>query len=199
MRAPRLAPLPPERWSGALRAFLDGSRADGPGREPLFGTLAHHPAVAAAWLGLARTLTHEGTLSARDRELVVLRTAHRLGGAFVWSRHRAHAVERGRLSAAEADATARPTDGCAWPAQDAAVLEAADALVDRADLPDALWARLSADRSPRQLVELLVLAGQCAMVCTLLRTLRTPPDPQCDRGPAPAPLHGPPDGRRPAP
>lgn len=93
--APRVPPLPPSEWPAPLRALLADSQKDGAGRVNLFGTLAHHPALAHAWLSLARVLTHEGTLGDRRRELVVLRTAHRLGGTFVHERHRTQAARAG--------------------------------------------------------------------------------------------------------
>ena len=68
---PRIPPLPPAEWPPVLRSLLADSRQDGPDRENLFGTLAHHPVLAHAWLSLARVLTHEGTLGHRRRELIV--------------------------------------------------------------------------------------------------------------------------------
>ncbi|GAA1913888.1 hypothetical protein GCM10009837_43250 [Streptomyces durmitorensis] len=178
---PRITPVPPEQWPPALHAVLDASRKDGPGRINLFGTLAHHLPVAEAWLALARVLTHDGTLSARDRELTILRTAHRLGSAFVHDRHTSQAGPAG-LRPDETAATAAPLEAHAWDPDDLALLRTVDALADRADVPDAAWERLARRLRSDQLVELLVLAGQSAMMCMTLRTLRTPPD-----GPGAAP------------
>ncbi|MEU5999346.1 MULTISPECIES: carboxymuconolactone decarboxylase family protein [unclassified Streptomyces] len=172
---PRIAPVPLEQWPSTLRAVLDASRNDGPGRVNLFGTLAHHLPLAEAWLALARMLTHDGTLSARDRELVILRTAHRLDCAFVHDRHAARARPAG-LRPDETAATAAPLDAHGWGSDDLVLLRAVDALADRADVPDALWQALARRLRSDQLVELLVLAGQSATMCMTLRTLRTPPD-----------------------
>ncbi|MFF3212725.1 carboxymuconolactone decarboxylase family protein [Streptomyces sp. NPDC002886] len=174
-RPVRIAPLPPERWTPALRELLAGSAQDGPGRVNLFGTLAHHPALAHAWLSLARVLTHEGTLSSRQRELVVLRTAHRRGGSFVFDRHRAVAADAG-LDSGEVAATAAPLAEHPWSAADLALLETSDALAAGEQLPQPLWDRLAAGLRPDQLIELLLLAGQCATMCATLGALHTPPD-----------------------
>ncbi|WP_406376097.1 hypothetical protein OG788_41620 [Streptomyces sp. NBC_00647] len=56
-RPVRITPLPPERWTPELRGLLAGSAKDGPGRVNLFGTLAHHPELAAR-LALARPGPH---------------------------------------------------------------------------------------------------------------------------------------------
>ncbi|MFD3759167.1 carboxymuconolactone decarboxylase family protein [Streptomyces sp. NPDC058622] len=171
----RIAPLPPEQWPPELHDLLAASHKDGPGRVNLFGTLAHHPALAHAWLALARVLTHEGTLPHRQRELVILRTAHSRGGSFVYERHRAVASDAG-LTPPETSATAAPPASHPWAADDLALLEACDALAAGAPVPPALWDRLAAALRPDQLIEFLILAGQCATMCATLGVLHTPPD-----------------------
>ncbi|MFD4561275.1 ferredoxin [Streptomyces sp. NPDC058469] len=172
---PRIPPLPPAEWPPVLRSLLADSRQDGPGRENLFGTLAHHPVLAHAWLSLARVLTHEGTLGHRGRELIVLRVAHRLDASYVHRRHRTPAEDAG-LTAAEIDATAADLATHPWQPEDRALLEAADLLAANSSIPEGLWDRLAGVLSPEQLVELLVLAGQTATMCTTLNTLNTPSD-----------------------
>ncbi|MFJ2744846.1 carboxymuconolactone decarboxylase family protein [Streptomyces sp. NPDC087440] len=171
--------MPYDQWPQALRDVLDGSRKDGSGRVNLFGTLAHHLPLAEAWLALARVLTHDGTLTARDRELVVLRTAWRLDCAFVHDRHTGQAALAG-LTPAETAATAVPLDAHPWQPDDLALLHTVDALAAHEDVPDAVWQRLADRLRTDQLVELLVLAGQSAMMCMTLRTLRTPQDDSLD-------------------
>ncbi|WP_262059406.1 (4Fe-4S)-binding protein [Streptomyces sp. STR69] len=174
-RTPRIPPLPPAEWPPVLRSLLADSHQDGPGRENLFGTLAHHPVLAHAWLSLARVLTHEGTLGHRRRELIVLRVAHRLDAPYVHRRHRTPAADAG-LTDTEIDATAADLDTHAWAGEDRILLEAADLLTANLPLSDGLWDRLARALRPEQLVELLVLTGQTATMCTTLNVLRTPSD-----------------------
>ncbi|WP_170155945.1 carboxymuconolactone decarboxylase family protein [Umezawaea tangerina] len=170
----RLAPVPRTLWPRPLQDVLEGSRADGEGRENLFGTLAHHPPLAYAWLGLVRLLTHDGLLPARTRELAVLRTSHRLGSAYVWARHAEHAAPLTGLTGAETAAVGGPVADHLWSAADRAVLEAVDELVADADLSDDVWDRLSAVLDEPRVVELLMVVGQCATAGMALRALRTP-------------------------
>ena len=170
---PRIPPLPAEEWPPALRDLLGESSQDGPGRVNLFGTLAHHPPLAEAWLRLAQVLTHQGTLAVRDRELAILRTSHRLCCDFVRARHEAHARSAG-LTAADVAATASPDlSAHPWHPADLAVLRTADHLAEQAEVPEPLWQELSGRLRAEQLVELLLVIGQCAMACTTLNTLRT--------------------------
>ncbi|MEV2231864.1 ferredoxin [Streptomyces phaeochromogenes] len=133
------------------------------------------PGPAHAWLSLARVLTHEGTLGHRRRELVVLRTAHRLDAAYVYERHRTPAAQAG-LTAAEIEATAADPHTHPWAPEELVLLQACDLLAANAPVPDGLWDRLARALRPEQLVELLVLTGQTATMCTALNVLRTPSD-----------------------
>ncbi|MCX5085804.1 carboxymuconolactone decarboxylase family protein [Streptomyces sp. NBC_00401] len=190
---PRIPPLPAEEWPPVLRDLLGASSQDGPGRVNLFGTLAHHPPLAEAWLRLAQVLTHQGTLAMRDRELAILRTSHRLGCDFVRARHEEHARLAG-LTTADVAATASPAlSPHRWHPADLAVLRTADLLADHAELPEALWQELAERLRAEQLVELLLVIGQCAMACTTLNTLGTPPD-----ATSPVPSLASPKGRLPA-
>lgn len=177
---PRISPLPPAQWPPSLRSLLADSHQDGPGRENLFGTLAHHPVLAHAWLSLARVLTHEGTLGHRRRELIVLRVAHRLDAPYVHRRHRTPAATAG-LTSAEIEATAADPDSHAWTDEDRTLLAAADLLAANIPVPQGLWDRLARALRPEQLVELLVLTGQTATMCTTLNVLRTPSDNEAPR------------------
>ncbi|MFF2502094.1 carboxymuconolactone decarboxylase family protein [Streptomyces sp. NPDC058067] len=176
MLTPRIPPLPADQWPPALRDLLGASSQDGPGRVNLFGTLAHHPPLAEAWLRLAQVLTHQGTLTMRDRELAILRTSYRLGCDFVRARHEEHARLAG-LTGADVAATGSPDlSAHPWHLADLAVLTTADHLARRRELPESLWRQLADRLRAEQLVELLLVIGQCAMVCTTLNTLGTPPD-----------------------
>lgn len=124
----RLAPVPQSQWPQPLQDVLENSKADGTGRENLFGTLAHHPPLAYAWLGLARLLTHDGLLPARTRELVVLRTSHRHGSAYVWARHENHARQTG-LHPNEIAAVGAPVADHPWSPDERAILAAVDELL----------------------------------------------------------------------
>jgi ferredoxin/alkylhydroperoxidase family enzyme len=189
---PRIPPLPQDAWPPALRELLHASRQDGPGRENLFGTLAHHPPLAEAWLRLAQVLTHEGLLDPALRELVMLRVSHRLRSPYVRARHEGHARDLGVPPAAVAATAADGPDAYDWSAREAATLRAVDLLAVGTALPEPLWRELSGMFTAPELLELLVLVGQCAMVCTTLNTLNTLNAPHTPH--TPHALHAPGDG-----
>lgn len=81
----RLAPLPADQWDDTARKALSAMRdAD---TNHALSTLAHHPALAKAFLRFNIHLLTSSTLPPRIRELAILRVAHRRNCAYEWSHH----------------------------------------------------------------------------------------------------------------
>jgi alkylhydroperoxidase family enzyme len=122
----------------------------------LFRTVAHNPRVLGRWRGGA--LLDKGSITLRQRELVILRTTARLGAEYEWGVHIAFFAAKAGFSEAERAATVHAGPE-AWSGAEAVLVRIADALVDDATLSDALWAEAAAAFSPAQLVEILSLVG----------------------------------------
>jgi alkylhydroperoxidase family enzyme len=108
-----------------------------------------------------------GDLPARDRELVVLRTAWRSGCEYEWAQHVLIGARAG-LSEDEMSRVAQPGLAGPWPARDAALLQAADEIADQADISEETWAELCAVYSQAQVMELVMLAGFYRMTAGFL-------------------------------
>jgi alkylhydroperoxidase family enzyme len=152
---PRLAPLDPPYAPEVAAEFV---RMMPPGVPPiaLFRTVAHNPRVLGRWRGGA--LLDKGSISLRQRELVILRTTARLGAEYEWGVHIAFFADKAGFTAAERVATVH-AGASAWNGAEATLVRVVDALVDAATLDDALWAEAAAAFSPAQLVEILSLVG----------------------------------------
>lgn len=129
-----------------------------PGADPLrlFRTLAHNPRV----LGRFRKagLLDPGSISAREREIVIHRVCARCGSEYEWGVHAA--LFAGVLTEEQRRATLLGSaDDPAWGADESLLVRLADELHDQATISDGLWKALSERWSPAQLVELVVLAG----------------------------------------
>ncbi len=152
---PRLAPLaepyPPE-------VAQELARIMSPGVPPiaLFRTVAHNPRVLSRWRGGA--LLDKGSISLREREIVILRTSARLGAEYEWGVHVAFFAGKAGFGEAELAATVHAGPE-AWRGAEAVLVRIVDALVDEATLGDALWAEAAAHFTPAQLVEILSLVG----------------------------------------
>lgn len=166
---PRIAPVqaPDEEQRALLATTL--ARADG---APLnvFATLAHVPRLAGRVSALGGYFAVHAALAPRDRELVILRTAARIGSDYELSHHRVIGAVAG-LTEAELAAAADPSSAShVWSEADAALLALADELTESHRVSDATWAAL-ADRGDGERIELLVLVGTYALLGGVLNGL----------------------------
>jgi alkylhydroperoxidase family enzyme len=143
------APYEPE-----IQTLFD--KVMGPGQDPLvlFRTLAQNPRVLSRIMGGG--LLDKGSLSLRQRELMILRTTANCACAYEWGVHVTIFADKAGLGRSEIAAT---INRGTLAGEDGLILALADALHDHAAIEDDLWARLSAVFSPSQIIELLVLAG----------------------------------------
>jgi len=153
-RIPPLDPPYDDGLAAALAAMMP------PGVEPirLFRTLARNPRVLSRIRG--GNLLDRGSITAREREIVILRTCARTGSEYEWGVHAAFFAGRVGLGERELVATVHgAADDACWTPAEALLLRLADELHDTAHVSDSLWSALGERYEDAQLVELLVLAG----------------------------------------
>ncbi len=169
---PRIAPLeppyPPEVEED-LRKLMP------PGAPPLalFRTVAHNPRV----LGRLRRggLLDPGSISVREREIVILRTTARCGAEYEWGVHVHFFAAAAGLSPAELAATVHgAADDPMWSPRERTLLALCDALHEHARVPDELWSALERELGAPQLIELVVLAGLYHMVSFVVNATALP-------------------------
>ena len=183
---PRIAPLPPEQWDERLRRVLELS--PGGTAEPMhiFATLARadsvNPDLFRRWMGFGAALLG-GTLPARLRELVILRTAYRFDGRYEWAQHlemgEARGVTRPEM-AALGDGAEGGLDSVQWTPLERAALAAVDDTADAGAVSDATWATLSEHLNDGEIIELLKLLAHSLMLTTVLRSLRVELEPRAE-------------------
>ncbi|MCC6338404.1 MAG: carboxymuconolactone decarboxylase family protein [Acidimicrobiia bacterium] len=186
--APRVAPLPPsERDDDVARllaATLPG--ADRPlGDLNLFATFARHPSLFRSWLRLGAALL-DGLLPARDRELLILRTAFRCRCAYEWDHH----VRIGRGAGIDVEGIGRIVAGPdvgGWDPHEAALLRLVDELHDTATVTDATWNELARRYDDAEMIEALFVVGEYQMLAFALNAARVARDTPRG-GPPPADL-----------
>ncbi|HZJ27506.1 MAG TPA: carboxymuconolactone decarboxylase family protein, partial [Acidimicrobiia bacterium] len=96
---PRIPPLPEAEWDAKARELLSLVGVPGAIATNIFTTLVRHPRLYRRFLAYGGVLL-TGALPARDRELMILRTAARCGAEYEWGQHVRIATEGG-VSAAE--------------------------------------------------------------------------------------------------
>jgi alkylhydroperoxidase family enzyme len=124
----------------------------------------------------AYELSRELSLSMRDREIVIDRTCARCGCEYEWGVHVAFFAERVGLDPLQvASLTHGSADDECWSDQrDRLLIRAVDALHDRGDLPDELWAELASCFNEANLLDLLLLCGWYHAISFVARVARAP-------------------------
>jgi 4-carboxymuconolactone decarboxylase len=165
---PRISPVPESEWSDEVREMLPRSAA---GRVAnVFTTFARHPKLLKRWLVFGNHVLAKSTLSAREREILILRIGWLCRCEYEWAQH-AVIGRRAGLSDAE---IRRVTEGPAAPGWDpfeATLLTAVDELRADAMIGDKTWSALSARYDTLKLLDLVFTVGQYTLVSMALNTL----------------------------
>ncbi|MEK9971166.1 MAG: carboxymuconolactone decarboxylase family protein [Ferrovibrio sp.] len=172
----RLAPL-----SQPYPAEAAAELAQMPADIALFRTVAHNPRVLSRWRGGG--LLDRGSISLRQREILILRTTAMLGAEYEWSVHVAFFAAKAGFTAAEIASTVRGT-AADWNDDEAMLVRLAGTLVHAATIDDALWKDALAYFSPAQMIEIIALVGFYHMVSFTVNATGVALEPGAPRFPA---------------
>lgn len=160
-----MQPMKPDNWPDELsdiRSFL-GSPLN------IHGMMAHHPELLQAWMPLRNHVVANSSLSDRQRELIILRTAHNCQADYEWQHH----VERGMIAGLKADEINRVVVGAdapGWQADEAALLNAADDCHSNSKLTHNTIEQLQAHFSARQQLDIIVTVGMYKTLAVIIKT-----------------------------
>jgi 4-carboxymuconolactone decarboxylase len=166
--APRIEPLGNDELDPVAREVLD-ALPEFSRNFNIFRTLARNPDALQAFLAWGNyVLSARNSLSARQRELAILRTGWLCRAGYEWAQH----VEFGRrsgISDAEIEAVKAGPDAPGWDTLEAAILRACDELVGDHHISDTTWAAL-AQLGDRSRMDLVFTVGQYTQVSMLLNS-----------------------------
>ena len=177
----RLPPIPPREWPPEMRDALAALMPAGTERPPIkqgegrskglnaLGTFAHHPALAKAFHTFNGHILFTTTLTDRQRELLVLRVAHRRSAEYEWAQHVILAGDAG-ITPEEIEAVRTDPGAPAWSPLDRALLAAADELLDDACIADRTWEALAAELDERQLLDVIFTVGAYELVAMAFKS-----------------------------
>ncbi len=165
--APRIPPLPAADRTPSTQALLEGVTVAG-SEANIFTTLVRAEGLVRRWLPFGGKLLN-GKLPARDRELLILRTASNCRAEYEWAQHVVLARAAGVSDAEIARVPAGPEAG--WGERDRVLLDAADELHAKWCVSEATWQSLAGFYDEQQLIELPMLVGHYHMVAMTLNTL----------------------------
>ena len=175
-KPPRIAPLHAGGMGEAAQTIAArisaaaGSPTSGEVPE-IVATLLRHPGLYEKHVALGTELLGNGTLSARQRELAVLRTGWLCGAPYEWGEH-VTIAKRAGLTTIEIERVIEGSAASGWNEQDRAILRAAEELHEGAMISDPTWSTLETFLDERQLIELPYLIGNYTKVAYLQNTLR---------------------------
>lgn len=179
-RPPRLCALPPEQRTQQQQQWLDsigGLVVDGEyrPREDIASMeiLARHTELYDAHMEVSKKLLSGCNLSIRDRELAILRIGWLSQAPFEWASHVKIGKESG-ITAEEIQWVIEGSSAASWDERERAILRAMEDLHFDSMICDETWSMLEKLFNDRQLIELIVLAGQYKTVAYLQNSLRLP-------------------------
>ncbi len=167
--AHRLQPLAPQAWDPAL---VDVRRGIG---QPLniHGVIARHPELMVSYAPLREHVVTSSSLDAGERELVILRVAHRTACDYEWRHH----VARGRRAGLDDDCIARVREGSeasGWSRKESLLLRAVDDMLDASEIGPETLGALEGVFGDRQILDIVFTVGVYFIMSTLLKTTRVP-------------------------
>jgi len=176
MAKPRVAPAPREQWTAEQAAVLTPI-LESKGALNILGTFARHWPAYIAFSALGRhVMGPTSTLTARHRELIILRTALACEAEYEWAQHKPQARDAG-LSDAEIERVKLGPDAEGWTVTEAVLLRAVDELVADKVVSDPVWVQLTQALSIPQIFDLIYCVGQYTMVAMLAKTCGVQIDP----------------------
>ncbi|HJZ80755.1 MAG TPA: hypothetical protein VKD91_10430 [Pyrinomonadaceae bacterium] len=156
MSTPRIRPIDPP-YTAEMQADFDKIMR---GQPPLllFRTVANNPRVLQRMM--AGGLLDRGSISIRNRELMILRTCANCQAEYEWGVHVAVFGGKAQWTKEQlySSVYGGDEDAC-WDTVDRLIIRLSDQLHKKARVDDPLWADLSAHFTEEQLVELIMLAG----------------------------------------
>jgi alkylhydroperoxidase family enzyme len=173
---PRLEPLSDEALGERQMAVVQRMRAltSYPAEKPVhpfFSTLAHQPDFFEAYMQLGISAMASAALPQRTRELIILRTGWLCGAPYQFGEHVVTARKIG-MTAEEIERIKQGSSAEGWDEGDRAILKAAEELHGDAMISDATWAALAGRLSPRELIELMMIAGHYHLTAFIQNSLR---------------------------
>jgi alkylhydroperoxidase family enzyme len=165
-----LTPLPESQWAGELadvaRSFKNVLN--------IHRVIAHNPALMAAYAPLRNYIVAKSSLTPRQRELLILRTAHLLQCDYEWQHH----IVRGQavgITSAEIERLQQDIIDANWSApEELALLHCADEMFHQQQLRSETAAALQQLLGNEALLDAIYTVGIYITLGTILKTFAVP-------------------------
>jgi alkylhydroperoxidase family enzyme len=172
----RIPPLKPEEFDeAATQLILDVRASLGAGAmdeiPPVFGLMLRRSGLFRCQMEMGVELLGKGVISARERELAILRCGWLCRAPYEWGEH-VDIAKRYGISAEEIERVTVGSSAPGWSEHEAAVIRAVEELIGDQMISDATWDVLARTWSEEQFIELPILIGQYFMIALQQNALR---------------------------
>ncbi len=168
LKQPRIAAQDADQWSPDAQAIMQPFVKQGRVFN-IFKTLTHHPDLAKRWMVFANHILGKSTLSARDREMLILRIGYLCQAGYEWGQHVQISRDIG-MSDDEIRLCKTGPETTDIDTKDKLLLSAADELHSDAHVSDATWAGLSEIYNTQQMMDIVFTVGQYNLVSMALNS-----------------------------
>jgi 4-carboxymuconolactone decarboxylase len=174
---PRIDHLPRAEWTddarevfafwGEPNAWEEGSKTN------IMMVMGNHPSLGKVYNQWGRHFLMENTLNTRQLEIIILRVSWRVKSAYEWHNHVGYGMNAG-LTLDDIAAIRDFPEGGNWSAEEAALMNATDELIDNNNISNATWATLAETLDKRQLMDLTFTIGHYVMTSWALSAFGVP-------------------------
>ena len=169
----RIPLIDPEQTTGDIRTSFDRM----PVKLNIFRMMAHAEANMIPAMRLGNSILHRQKLSAVNRELLILQSAHLEGGAYEWRQHVPIALGVG-VTQAQIDALAQNNyEDSAFNPAECALLSFGREVIENVRVPAEIFAPVRNHFSDQEIVESIVAIGFYMMMARLTEATETDLDP----------------------
>ena len=167
LKTPRIPPLPQQEWSEEQRELL--TRGNPARVLNIFKTLVRHPDLYKRWMPFGNHILFKSSLSARDREIAILRVGHLCRSGYELHQHTRVGKAAG-LTDADIERIKVGTTADGWTDAERSLLQATDELHRDSFITDPTWSTLTQHYNEKQVIDLVFTVGQYTMVSMALNT-----------------------------
>jgi len=169
MKKPRLDPLAPENWPVTLEKIK--YQLDFPLN--IHNVMAHHPDLMKAWMPFRNHVVHDSSLLPRQRELIILRTAHNCEAEYEWKHHVERGLQAGLNMTEILRVKLRP-DAPGWSASESLLLSAADDCFKNSCISADHLHQIDQHFSAQQQLDLVITVGMYITLALIIKTYDVP-------------------------
>ncbi len=171
---PRVEPLPEVRWTREHRALVTRYASE-VRIGNAFRTLLNVPELLEAVMPFVIYTASDSTLSARHRELLILRTAWLCQNNYLWADH-APAARTAGVTAEEMRRVAQGPAAPGWDPFESTLLRLADELFRNSSVDDETWSSLEERYNLYNLLDAVMTVNQTTLLSMLFNSLGVQPD-----------------------